>query len=157
MADSGSLLAGWRRLSFEQKVAGVGAALLLVSTFGPFSFVEAAEALTAIGVLALLRARARGRRFHLPFGDGTVILAAGCWAALLVLVRLFDRPLGQGLLALGCAGILVVAGVAERRLRPADDVAEEKAPSPQTPDPTGEAPSPDPQASGPGGPGPPAR
>jgi hypothetical protein len=109
-------------LNFEQKVAAVGALLLAVSTFGPFSFVELAEILTAAGVLALLRARALGKRFHLPFGDGTVIAAAGVWAGLLIVVRLFDRPLGQNLLALVCAAILVIAGISERAKRPADDL-----------------------------------
>jgi hypothetical protein len=109
-------------LNFEQKVAAVGALLLAVSTFGPFSFVELAEILTAAGVLALLRARALGKRFHLPFGYGTVIAAAGVWAGLLIVVRLFDRPLGQNLLALVCAAILVIAGISERAKRPADDL-----------------------------------
>ena len=109
-------------LNFEQKVAAVGALLLAVSTFGPFSFVELAEILTAAGVLALLRARALGKTFHLPFGDGTVIAAAGVWAGLLILVRLFDRPLGQNLLALVCAAILVIAGISERAKHPADDL-----------------------------------
>jgi hypothetical protein len=118
----------WRRLNFEQRTAAVGAVLLIVSTFGPFSFVEAAEILTGAAVLALLRARADGRRFHLPFGDGTVILAAGAWSALLIGVRLFDRPLGQNLLALACAGILAVAGLAERRKRPPDDLPAEVKP-----------------------------
>jgi hypothetical protein len=112
----------FRALNPEQRVAAVGAVLLLVSTFGPFSFVEAAEVLTALGVLALLRARARGRRFHLPLGDGTAIAAAGLWASLLIVVRLFDRPLGQNLLALACCSILVAAGVRERAKRPADDL-----------------------------------
>jgi hypothetical protein len=109
-------------LNFEQKVAAVGALLLAVSTFGPFSFVELAEILTAAGVLALLRARALGKTFHLPFGDGTVIAAAGIWAGLLIVVRLFDRPLGQNLLALVCAAILVIAGISERAKHPADDL-----------------------------------
>jgi hypothetical protein len=109
-------------LNFEQKVAAVGALLLAVSTFGPFSFVELAEILTAVGVLALLRARALGKTFHLPFGDGTVIAAAGVWAGLLIVVRLFDRPLGQNLLALVCAAILVIAGISERAKHPADDL-----------------------------------
>jgi hypothetical protein len=123
------LLESWRRLNFEQKVAAVGALLLIVSTFGPFSFVELAEVLTAVGVLALLRARADGKQFHLPFGDGSVVFAAGCWAAFLIVVRLFDRPLGQNLLALACAGILMVAGAAEKRKRPADDLPPEEAPA----------------------------
>jgi hypothetical protein len=112
----------FRLLNFEQKVAAVGALLLAVSTFGPFSFVELAEILTAAGVLALLRARALGKTFHLPFGDGTVIAAAGVWAGLLIVVRLFDRPLGQNLLALVCAAILVIAGISERAKHPADDL-----------------------------------
>ena len=41
----------WRRLNFEQRVAAVGAALLIVSTFGPFSFVELAIVLTGAAVL----------------------------------------------------------------------------------------------------------
>lgn len=112
----------WRRLNVEQRVAGVGAVLLIVSTFGPFSFVEAAVVLTALGVLGLLRQRAERRRFHLPFGDGTVILAAALWCALLIVVRLFDRPLGQSVLALGCAAILGAAGLRERAKRPPDDL-----------------------------------
>jgi len=119
------LIRTFRLLNAEQKAAAVGAVLLAVSTFGPFSFVEAAEILIALGVLALLRARALGKRFHLPFGDGTVIAAAGIWAAGLILVRLFDRPLGQNLLALGCAAIVVLAGLRERAKRPPDDVPPE--------------------------------
>jgi hypothetical protein len=116
------VVATWRRLNFEQRVAGIGALLLIVSTFGPFSFVEAAEVLTALAVLLLLRKRAEGREFHIPFGDGTVIAAAGAWSALLIVIRLFERPLGQNLLALVCAAILLIAGVAERRKRPPDDL-----------------------------------
>ena len=111
-----------RRLNFEQRLAGVGALLLIVSTFGPFSFVEAAIVLVGAAVLLLLRGRARGKQFHLPFGDGTVIAAAGAWCAVLIALRLFDRPPGQGLLAIACAGILVAAGVRERAKRPADDL-----------------------------------
>jgi hypothetical protein len=114
----------WRKLNFEQRVAGVGALLLVVSTFGPFSFVEAAIVLTGIGVLVLLRKRAEGREFHVPFGDGAVIAAAGAWSALLILIRLFDRPLGQGLLALVCAAMLILAGLSEHRKRPPDDLPE---------------------------------
>jgi hypothetical protein len=122
MAD---LIRTFRLLNAEQRTAAVGALLLAVSTFGPFSFVEAAEILIALGVLALLRARALGKRFHLPFGDGTVIAGAGAWAAALIVVRLFDRPLGQNLLALACAAILILAGLREKAKRPADDLPEE--------------------------------
>jgi hypothetical protein len=125
--------AAWRAWNFEQRTAAIGALLLVVSTFGPFSFVEAALILVAGGVLWLLYSRAQGKRFHLPFGDGSVILAAGLWSALLIVVRLFDRPLGQNLLALACAGILVVAGLLERAKRPPDDLPEQ-AVEPDEPD-----------------------
>jgi hypothetical protein len=115
----------WRAWNFEQRTAAVAAILLVVSTFGPFSFVEVAEILTAGGVLWLLRSRAQGRDFHLPFGDGTVVMAAGVWSGLLIAVRLFDRPLGQNLLALACAAILALAGILERAKRPPDDLPDE--------------------------------
>lgn len=115
----------WRRLNGEQRVAAIGAVLLIVSTLGPFSFVEAAIVLTGAAVLFLLRKRAEGKLFHVPFGDGAVIAAAGAWAGLLIVVRLFDRPLGQGLLALVCAAILLLAGLREKAKRPPDDLPEE--------------------------------
>ena len=118
----------WRRLNFEQRTAAVGALLLLVSTFGPFSFVEGAQVVVALGVLALLFARAEGQRFHLPFGDGVVVTVAGAWAGVLIVLRLFERPLGQNTLALTCAGILVLAGLREHAKRPADDLPTERLP-----------------------------
>ncbi|MEX2195628.1 MAG: hypothetical protein WD844_10115 [Thermoleophilaceae bacterium] len=118
-----SITETWRRLNPEQRVAGISAILLIVSTFGPFSFVEAGIVLIGVGVLALLKKRADGALFHLPFGDGAVIAVAGSWSALLIVIRLFDRPLGQNLLALVCAAILVLAGLRERSRRPMDDVA----------------------------------
>jgi len=114
-----------RLLNVEQRVAAAAAVLLIVSTFGPFSFVEAGELLLAGGVLALLLARAEGKRFHLPFGDGTAIAAAGIWAGALIVARLFERPLGQNLLALACAATLFLAGARERAKRPADDLPPE--------------------------------
>lgn len=108
------------------------------SGFGAFTFVEAAVVLVVIGVLGLLFARAEseGREFHLPLRDGTVIMLAGAWAALLIIWRLFDKPsLGQGItvglewgifvaltvsVALAWAGGRVRArdGHVPRRLRP---------------------------------------
>ena len=79
-------------------------------------------ALTGLAVLTLLKQRADRREFHLPFGDGSVILAAGLWAGLLIVVRLFDRPLGQSVLALACAALLAAAGLRERAKRPMDDL-----------------------------------
>ena len=144
----------WKRLNFEQRAAAVGALLLIVSTFGPFSWVEAAIILIGAAVLFLLRKRAEGKLFHVPFGDGAVIAAAGAWAGLLIVVRLFDRPLGQGLLALVCAAILLLAGLRERIVRPLDDLPEGVA-EPGTPP----SPPPDPEeraAPAPGRPAPPA-
>jgi hypothetical protein len=139
------LVRTFRLLGFEQRLAAVGAVLLAISTFGPFSFVEVAEIFVALGVLALLRARALGKQFHLPFGDGTVIAAAGIWAALLIVVRLFDRPLGQNLLALVCAAILTFAGLLERAKRPPDDLPPQPdrpaPPRPARPPPAGDAPT----------------
>lgn len=116
----------WRVWNAEQRVAAVAASLLIVSTLGPFSWVELAIVLVGVGVLLLLRRRAQGRPFHLPFGDGLVIAAAGAWSALLILIRLFDRPLGQGMLALACAGLLFAAGIRERARRPMDDLPREQ-------------------------------
>ncbi|MGH2838223.1 MAG: hypothetical protein ACRDJY_07745 [Thermoleophilaceae bacterium] len=112
----------WRAWNAEQRVAAIAASLLIVSTLGPFSWVELAIMLVGVAVLLLLRRRAQGRPFHLPFGDGIVIAAAGAWAGLLILIRLFDRPLGQGMLALACAGLLFAAGIRERARRPMDDL-----------------------------------
>jgi hypothetical protein len=115
----------WRYLDGEQRVAAVAAVLLIISTFGSaFSFVEAAIVLVGLAVLLLLKKRADGRSFHLPFGDGAVILAAGVWSALLIVIRLFDRPLGQNLLAVVCATLLALAGLRMRLRRPADDLPE---------------------------------
>jgi hypothetical protein len=118
----------FRLLNSEQKAAAAAALLLAVSTFGPFSFVELAELLIAAGVLALLFARAEGQSFHLPFGDGTIIATAGVWAGVLIVARLFERSLGQNLLALACAAILFLAGARERAKRPADDIPEQPPP-----------------------------
>ena len=123
---SSDLAAMWRAWNAEQRVAAIGALLLIVSTFGPFSWVEVAIMLVGVAVLLLLRRRAQGRPFHLPFGDGIVIAAAGAWSALLILIRLFDRPLGQGMLALACAALLLAAGLRERARRPMDDLPREQ-------------------------------
>jgi hypothetical protein len=107
-----------RALDAEQRLAGLAALALTVTlflpwyqvsvargstfvdssrtAFGVFSFIEAAVLLVAAGVLALLFARGERKGFHLPGGDGTVILAAGAWAAILLLWRVFDRPDVEG-------------------------------------------------------------
>jgi hypothetical protein len=67
-----------------------------LSAFQAFSFVEAAVLLVSAGVLALLFARAEERDFHLPGGDGTIVMIAGAWAAILIFYRLLDKPGLQG-------------------------------------------------------------
>ncbi len=63
-----------------------------LSAFQAFSFVEAAVLLVSAGILAMLFARAEGREFKLPGGDGTITMVAGCWAAVLIFYRLLDKP-----------------------------------------------------------------
>lgn len=114
------LARAWGALDPQQRLAGLAALGLLVTmflpwyelqslnrrsgvihsrsinAFGDVSFVEAAIFLVAAGVLALLFARGERRKFHLPGNDGTIVLAAGCWAALLIFYRVFSRPDGNG-------------------------------------------------------------
>jgi len=112
----------WRVLGLEQRAAATGSVLLVASTPGPFSFVEVAVMLVAIAVIALVYGRSEGRPFHLPFGDGGWVAVAGAWCALLILSRFLERPLGQTLLALASAAILVLAGMRQQARRPADDL-----------------------------------
>ncbi len=94
-----------------------------ISAFGDVSFVEAAIFLVAVAVVAMLLARAEGRDFHLPGGDGTIVLIAGSWAGLLIFYRVFSRPAGDGypvgiewgfFLAFVAAGCLAFAGLRMR-------------------------------------------
>jgi hypothetical protein len=111
-----------------------------------FGWVEAAVLLVALAVLWLLFARAEGRAFHLPGGDGGVIVAAGAWVAFLIVWRFFDRPdLGRGVavglqwgifialviaVALGWAGTRVRAA---QRPEPPLERAAEPATTPSAP------------------------
>jgi len=140
----GRVRSAWRALPREQRFAA-GAALALVftlflpwysrtfpvsrgsalrsdaqSAIAAFTWVEAAILLVALAVLYLLWARAERRAFHLPGGDGTIIMAAGAWAGALIVWRLFDKPeLGRGVavglrwgifVALAAAALLAYAG-----------------------------------------------
>jgi hypothetical protein len=133
----------WAAMSRERRIAAVAALALLVTmflpwyglqslnrktgvihshdinAFGDVSFVEAAVFLVAAGVLVLLFARAEGREFNMPGGDGTIVALAGGWAGLLIFYRVFDRPDGNGypvgvqwgfFLAFVAAGSLAYAG-----------------------------------------------
>jgi len=111
------VIRSWRALAREQRVCAIAAIALWLTMFlpwysetpagairkgetivsssltawGAFSWVEAAVLLVSVGVLALLFARGERRAFHLPGGDGFVIMAAGAWIALLVIYRMFDK------------------------------------------------------------------
>ena len=111
----------WRNLTPDQKLAAGAAIALLLSMLLPwyqetgnalvdnklvsidnsknafqvYSFVEAAVFVVSAGVLALLYARGRRRAFHLPGGDGAVIIAAGLWVMFLVFYRQLDKPDGR--------------------------------------------------------------
>jgi hypothetical protein len=133
----------WRLMEPDQRLATVASVALLVTMFFPWyglqslnrktgaisshtinafgdvSFVEAATFLVAAGVVLMMFARAEGREFHLPGGDGTIVMIAGGWAALLIFYRVFSRPAGNGypvgiewgfFLAFVAAGALTYAG-----------------------------------------------
>ena len=111
----------WRALSSEQRLAAIAAFALLLSmllpwyhetgnalvgkslqsiddsksAFGVYSFVEAAIFVVVVGVLVLLWARAERKAFHLPGGDGTVIMGAGLWVMFLIFYRQLDKPNGR--------------------------------------------------------------
>jgi hypothetical protein len=134
-----------------------------LSAFQVFSFVEAAVLLVAIAVLALLFARAEGRAFHLPGGDGTVVMGAGMWVVLLLVWRLFDKPgiTGRGVaanvgiqwgifFALAAAGLLTYAGSRMRSAaRPEPPlVAPRRRPRPPMPRDPATSPAPPPPAPG---------
>jgi hypothetical protein len=133
----------WRAMEPEQRLASVASVALLVTMFFPWyglqslnrktgvisshainafgdvSFVEAAVFLVAAAVVVMLVARVEGRNFHLPGGDGTIVMVAGGWSALLIFYRVFSRPAGNGypvgiewgfFLAFVAAGALTYAG-----------------------------------------------
>jgi hypothetical protein len=111
----------WRALSSEQRLAAIAALALLLSmllpwyqetgnaivegklvridnsksAFGVYTFVEAAIFVVAVGVVALLWARAERKAFHLPGGDGTVVMGAGLWVMFLIFYRQLDKPDGR--------------------------------------------------------------
>jgi len=166
----------WRAMEGEQRLAAVAALSLLVtmffpwyglqslnrrtgviyshdiSAFGDVSFVEAAVFLVAAGVIAIVLARAEGRDFHLPGGDGTIVMIAGGWAALLIFYRVFDRPSGGGypvgiewgfFLAFVAAGALAFAGWRMRAgERPEPPLTRRRTPHREPPSPGREPPPP---------------
>jgi hypothetical protein len=113
----GRISRDWRALSSEQRLAAIAAILLVLSmllpwyeqtivtnkgiehdsmsAFGVYSFIEAAIFVVVVGVIALLWARAERKAFHLPGGDGTIVMAAGLWVMFLIFYRQLDKPNGR--------------------------------------------------------------
>ena len=114
--------ADWQELFPEQRVAVVASAGIVLSmllpwyqqkgiiarpdgstvelddslnAFQAWGFVEASILLVAVAVIVICLARAGRRAFHLPGGDGAVIMAAGAWVMFLVFFRQLDRPTGN--------------------------------------------------------------
>jgi hypothetical protein len=123
-----------------------------ISAFGDVSFVEAAIFLVAIGVSAIVWARGEGREFHLPGGDGLIVMIAGCWAGLLIFYRVFSRPSGGGypvgiqwgfFLAFVAAGGLALAGWRMRAAERPEPPLSARAPRPRrSPRPSPSTPTP---------------
>lgn len=159
----------WRALEPEQRLAAVAATALFLTMLLPwyqqnavvssprvtplqsrnlnafqvFSFIEAAVLLVALAVIFLLYARAEDREFHLPGSDGAMVMAAGAWTALLLVIRLFDKPgisshgvaanvgVQWGIFfALGAAGALIWAGSRMRAARRPEPPLRRRAPRP---------------------------
>ena len=116
------LRSAWETLYREQKLAVAAAVGLLLSMFLPWyqqggfiarpgqpptelsdsfnafqswGFVEASILLVAVAVIVLCAARADRRAFHLPGGDGIILMAAGAWVMFLIFYRQLDRPSGN--------------------------------------------------------------
>jgi hypothetical protein len=87
----GTLFLPWYQQTVIAPGAKLQAATATLTGWGAFSFVEAAVLVVSLGVLTLLVQRAEGKAFHLPGGDGSVIMVAGGWACLLVVWRIFDK------------------------------------------------------------------
>ncbi len=153
------MIRNWRALAREQRLAlgaavGLFATMLLpwyqqnavvnaprttplqsrnLNAFQVFSFVEAAVLVVAVAIVYLFYARSEGRDFRLPGSDGAVVFAAGIWTALLLVLRLFDKPgisshgvaanvgVQWGIFfALAAAGLLAYAGSRMRALHQAE-------------------------------------
>jgi hypothetical protein len=117
-----TMLLPWYQWSHLERTGPQTTSLSAVQVFG---WVEAAVLLVCAAVLYLVWARSQRKAFHLPGGDGTVIMAAGGWILLLLLWRLFDKPsvgrpgdpvgIEWGLfVAILAAGLLTAAGARVR-------------------------------------------
>jgi hypothetical protein len=170
----------WRALSSEQRLAAIAALALLISMLLPwyresqtvvvkgqaqrlvnslnafevYSFIEAAIFVVALGTLVLLWARAERKAFHLPGGDGTVIMGAGLWVMFLVFYRQFDRPNRSGVnvdvsvnwgifIAFLLGALLAYAGYRIRASHLPEPVTDDAPPEPARPPPPPGGPPPE--------------
>jgi len=119
-----------------------------LDAFQVFSFVEAAVLLVALALIYMLFARAEGREFNMPGGDGTVVFAAGIWTGALLIFRLFSKPSigGHGVagnvgvqwgifFALAAAGLIAYSGSRMRTARAATGPRRGEALRPEAPEP----------------------
>jgi hypothetical protein len=140
----GQVVAVFRALAAHERLAVAGAAIVVASlalpwygvtlagglvktALGTFGLIEAALLLTVGSAAFLILSCARGYRLPRPLDEGTLLAAAGAWAALLIAYRIFDRPdfelAGAGrvglrygiFVALIGAALLVVGGLRKRR------------------------------------------
>src|ERR1700726_836985 len=164
------LTRAWRLMEPDQRLASVASVALLltmffpwyglqslnrktgaisshtINAFGDVSFGEAAVFLVAAGVGLMTLARAEGRELPPPGGDGTIVMVAGGWAALLIFYRVFSRPAGNGypvgiewgfFLAFVAAGALTYAGWRMRAVQPPEPPPRTPRPEPPGPPPGG--------------------
>jgi hypothetical protein len=133
-----------RSLSAHERLAALGAVIVVASLFLPWYGVTLAGGLvkTAVGTLGLIEAAllltvgsavllivacSRGYSLPRPLNEGALLVAAGAWSALLIAYRIMDRPdfelAGAGrvglrygiFIALIGAGLLAAGGLRERR------------------------------------------
>jgi hypothetical protein len=133
-----------RSLSAHERLAALGAVIVVASLFlpwygvtlagglvktavGTFGLIEAALLLTVGSAVLLIVACSRGYSLPRPLNEGALLVAAGAWSALLIAYRIMDRPYfelaGAGrvglrygiFIALIGAGLLAAGGLRERR------------------------------------------
>ena len=112
-------LDGARRLALAGALTITVAALTTLSTLA-FGWIDAAQLLVGVSLLRLIARAHEPTPHHLPFHDGTLMIAAGLWTGALALVNLFDGADGLTQLIVIIAAIpLVLAGA---RLRLVEDM-----------------------------------
>jgi hypothetical protein len=133
-----------RSLSAHERLAALGAVIVVASLFlpwygvtlagglvktavGTFGLIEGALLLTVGSAVLLIVACSRGYSLPRPLNEGALLVASGGWSAILIAYRILDRPdfelAGAGrvglrygiFIALIGAGLLAAGGLRERR------------------------------------------